>query len=320
MRGMFYDWHRNGQTIAQDGYTTDLIAAECVDWIAATPADKPFFLFVPFNAVHGPDEAPQPLIDKYTPVTEKHRDLSPAKRSNLAVQYAMLDSMDSAIGRVLKALDSRGVADNTLVVFFNDNGGRQENPPFRDGKGSTYEGGVRVPCLWNWKGHIPAGTTCDGLAHAVDLYPTLVGLAGGSLEQPLALDGLDLWEMISQGAASPRTEVVLSVPGSMESETGTPAIRSGNYKLVGAELFDLATDAAETTNIATANPEIAARLHRRLNDLAAERRTPEVHANVSRGLDRPLLVFGEQENANPPDWLAEYVRTHGEPKERRDVR
>jgi arylsulfatase A-like enzyme len=317
LRDTYYDWHRNGETIQQDGYTTDLIAAECVDVIAARPADQPFFLYVPFNAVHGPHAAPDELVAKYARRLPKQSDLSLSQRNGLALQYAMIDAMDSAIGRVRDALKAKGVLDNTLILFFNDNGGPRENPPMRGGKGDTFEGGVRVPCLVCWPGHVPAGATRDGLAHVADLYPTLVNLAGGTLNQPLPIDGVDQWEMISQGKPSPRREVVHSVPGSMDSETGQPAIRQGDYKLVGSMLFDLAQDPAETTDIAADHPDVVRALSQRLRELSEGRRPPEVHHNISGTIDEPLLVFGEQENSHPPAWLPEYIRTHGVAKLRR---
>ncbi|MEJ7637091.1 MAG: sulfatase-like hydrolase/transferase [Singulisphaera sp.] len=134
----------------------------------------------------------------------------------------MLECMDVSIGRMLAALDRKGVLANTLVVYFNDNGGlrRIGNAPLRGSKGETYEGGVRVPCVLRWPGRIEAGTTSDALLHAVDLYPTLVRLAGGSLDQPLALDGKDAWGAMTRGEPSPHDEIVLSVPGFAASETG----------------------------------------------------------------------------------------------------
>ena len=159
-------------------------------------------------------------------------------------------------------MELKGVLDNTLVVFFNDNGGRQHNPPFRGGKGDTYEGGVRVPCLFRWPGRVPAGGVVEGMVHVVDLYPTLLKLAGGSLDQKLPLDGVDMWEVITRGKSSPRTEVVHSLPGS-NVETGEMAIRVGPWKLVGEELYNLDSDTAETTDLAAEHSEVHRRFHER---------------------------------------------------------
>jgi arylsulfatase A-like enzyme len=299
-----YDWHRNGETIREEGYTTDLIAAEFERLVAARKTDRPFFYYVPFNATHGPDEAPKDLVEKYRRVVAKETgEVRPSLREFRALKYAMLERMDTAIGRMLAALEARGLRENTLVVFFNDNGGRLENLPLRGGKGDTYEGGVRVPCLFHWPGRVPAGRSLDAVAHAVDLYPTLLRLAGGSLEQTLLLDGLDLWPTLTQGRPSPRTEVVHGLPGD-DVDTGEPALRDGPWKLVGQELYNLDTDPAEKTDLAARHPEIHQRLHARIQQLVSERRPPEKHLKIPA---RPLLVFGEQENSNPPPWLQPYL-------------
>ena len=140
-------------------------------------------------------------------------DLSPARREFNAMKYAMLESMDQAVGRILASLESRGVLDDTLIVFFNDNGGRKENPPYRGGKGETFEGGVRVPCILRWPDRVPAGQSVDGMIHVVDLYPTLLRQAGASLDQPLPLDGMDMWNTITSDQDSPRQEVVHASTG-----------------------------------------------------------------------------------------------------------
>jgi len=265
-------------------------------------------LRAPFNAVHGPNEAPSELIRKYRALVEKQPgNLAPSKKEFLAVKYAMLESMDMAIGRMLKALAAKGVLDDTLLVFFNDNGGRLDNPPYQGGKGDTFEGGVRVSCIFRWPGKVPANSSVDGMTHVVDLYPTLIRQAGGSLKQKLPLDGMDIWDTITKGKESPRSEVVHSLPGE-HSDTGEMSIRQGAFKLVGKELFNIERDPAEAHDIAAAHPEIYQSLHKRLLELVDQRREPEIHTNISKTIKEPLLVFGEEENANPPSWLAPYLK------------
>ncbi|MCP4786327.1 MAG: arylsulfatase [Fuerstiella sp.] len=308
VRDHYYDWHRNEQTIREDGYSTDLIASECGRVIAAHDARQPFFLYVPINAVHGPNEAPPELTKKYQAMVEKQPGrLSPSKKSFLALKYAMLESMDVAIGNILNDLEARGVLDDTLIVFFNDNGGRIENPPYRGGKGDTFEGGVRVPCIFRWPGKVPANRSVDGMMHVVDLFPTLLSQGNGSLKQDLPLDGMDMWGVISGDNESPRTEVVHSLPGE-HSDTGEMSIRQGRFKLVGKALFDIEGDSAETDDIAAEYPLIYQSLRERLNRLESERRTPEVHTNITSTIETPLLVFGKEENANPPSWLVPYLK------------
>lgn len=307
-RERYYDWHRNEQTLREEGYSTDLIGRECSRVIASHKGKKPMFLYVPFNAVHGPDEAPPELKQKYEAILQKQSgDLPPSQQRFLTLKYAMLESMDRAIGKILDALETRGELDNTLIVFFNDNGGRKNNPPYRGGKGDTFEGGVRVPCLIRWLGKVPANRSIDGMMHDVDLYPTLLNQASGSLEQKLPLDGMDLWEVITGDKESPRTEVVHSLPGE-HSDTGVMSIRQGRYKLVGEELFDIEQDPAETTDLAAKHPGIYQSLRKRIQELAKERRLPEVHTNITRTIDTPLLVFGKEENENPPSWLPPHLK------------
>jgi arylsulfatase A-like enzyme len=309
VRDRTYDWHRNGEPVREEGYATDLLAREFERLLAARQSQRQFFYYVPFNAVHGPDEAPPELAEKYRTMYEQHPGDAPERRRALwAIKSAMLESLDMAVGRILAALKAKGVLENTLIVFFNDNGGRQDNPPFRGGKGETYEGGVRVPCLFYWPGHVPAGGRAEGMVHVVDLYPTLLKLAGGSLDQKLPLDGIDIWEVITRGQPSPRTEVVHSLPGDTV-ETGAMSIRQGPWKLVGPELYNVETDPAETTDLASKQSEIYQRLHRRIEQLVKERRPPEPHLKVP---DKRLLVFGEKENAHPPSWLPGYLDSLGE--------
>ena len=308
-RERFYDWHRNEQVLREEGYTTDLIGQEATKVIESLDTEKPFFLYIPFTATHGPDEAPEALVDQYRKVAATQLDDLPrSRREFYAKKYAMLDLMDQAIGRILASLETRGVLDNTLVVFFNDNGGRIENPPYRGGKGKTFEGGVRVPCLVRWLDQIPAGRRAAGMMHVVDLYPTLLGQARASLDQPLPLDGMDMWDTITLDEESPRREVVHSLPGE-HIDTGPISIRHGAYKLVDGSLFNIEQDPAETNDLATKHPDIYQSLHQRLLQLVNERRTPETHTNITKTISEPLLVFGKEENANPPAWLAPYLKS-----------
>ena len=302
-RGLWYDWHRDGETIREDGYTTDLFAREFERLMAARNNDRPFFYYVAFNAMHSPYDAPPRLVDKY----RKLAAAAPRLGKNAPPQeLATLESMDTAIGKMIAAMNAKGVLDNTLIVFFNDNGGANENPPFRGGKGSTCEGGVRVPCIIHWPGHVPADKMVDGMVHVTDLYPTLLKLAGGSLDQPLPLDGMDMWDVFTGRKPSPRTEVVHNLPNGGRGEMGEMSICQEPWKLVGKELYDLSNDSGEKTDMAAKHPDIYQKLNARIQQLVAERRPPEKHLNIP---DNPLLVLGEKENAHPPAWLQPYLDT-----------
>jgi arylsulfatase A-like enzyme len=287
LRGGTYDWHRNERPLLEPGYSTFLIADEFVRVLEKHDRARPFFYYVPFNAVHGPHRAPPEFVQKHQGNT----------------QHAMLECMDIAIGRMLAALEKKGVLDETLVIFFNDNGGpgRQSNAPYRGTKTETYEGGVRVACAMRWPGKIKAGSKTDEMLHVVDFYPTLVHLGGGSLQQPLPLDGRDAWPTIAEGKPTPHSEIVLSLPGLEESETGTPAIRVGDFKLVGDELYNIRRDPYETDDLAAAQPQKVRELKARLTALSSERRTPEKHDRITDG---PLLLYGEEENKRGiPEWV-----------------
>jgi arylsulfatase A-like enzyme len=280
-----YDWHRNEQPLQEQGYVTDLIAAEAERVIAAQNHDRPFFLYVAFNAPHGPlDHAPRYVKE-------------------FGILGATLKIMDDSVGRVLTALEKKGLSQNTLVIFTNDNGGLTEesNRPLRGKKDTNWEGGVRVPALLRWPGVIEAGRTSTSLIHMTDFYPTLIKLAGGSLEQDLPLDGLDMTRMLLQRQPSPRDEIIFEVAGSVR----VPAIRQGDHKLVGHELFNLALDPGETTDIATFHPQIVARLKARLKEVSSER--PPLGEMTALMVPPLPYIYGELENRNPPKWLIEVV-------------
>lgn len=280
-----YDWHRNEQPIHEEGYTTDLIAAECVRVIEEQSADRPFFIYVPFNAVHGPINIVPRHTDKYS------------------ARDAALKCYDEGVGRILAALKDNGFADNTLLICTNDNGGLQEewNYPFRGTKNTTFEGGVRVPTVVRWPGKTAAGSKNDGMMHIIDCFATFVGLAGGSLEQERKLDSLDMTPMLFNGEPSSRDEIVFEVTGSVR----VPTIRKGNYKLMGDLLFNIKEDPSETTDIAADHPELVAKLSARLQAVGAER--PPLGDKPNLMTPALPYVYGETENQNAPAWLIEKV-------------
>jgi arylsulfatase A-like enzyme len=284
-----YDWHRNQKPIKEEGYATDLIAAEAARVIAAQKKGKPFFVYVPFNAVHGPLDLPPGFKGD--------------KNNQLAIRDAMLKSLDDAVGRIVKAIDDNGFKDNTLVVFTNDNGPvlAEMSEPYRGTKNTTFEGGVRVPCLVRWPEKVKAGTKNDGMMFVADWYATFITLAEGKHQQKLPVDAHDMTEMLFAGKKSPRNEIVFEVKGSVR----LPTIRSGDYKLMGDMLFDIKNDPYEKKDVAARHQEIVKKLSARLAKVGAER--PPLG-------DKPLLmdpplpyVYGLNENRQVPDWLKKHV-------------
>ena len=190
------DWFRNGEPLKEEGYATHLIADEACKVIETGDKSKPLFLYVPFNGVHSPFQVPDQYLKPYG-------DLK-GNRQKLA---GMLAAVDEAIGKIEESLKKAGMLEKTLIVFSSDNGGPPpgDNTPLRDFKGSIYEGGTRAAAFATWPGRIPADKRVTQPMHMVDWYPTLIKLAGGSLEQKLPVDGLDVWPMLTQGAPSPKT-------------------------------------------------------------------------------------------------------------------
>jgi arylsulfatase A-like enzyme len=276
------DWYRDNQPQEEKGYTTTLIGDDAVRLIQRHDTKTPLYLYLTFNAPHTPYQAPQEYIDRYPGIED------PTRRT-----YAgMVSCLDDEVGRVVDALDKKGMRGNTLILFHSDNGGTRnamfagvmadmskikipcDNGPYKEGKGTLYEGATRVCALANWPGHIKPGTV-DALIHVVDLYPTLAYLGGASTAKCKPLDGLNVWDAVANGKPSPRTEIVYNV------EPFRAAVRQGKWKLIwrtllpaSVDLYDLSQDPSETTNLAVTNPEKVAQLQKRINELAAESAKP----------------------------------------------
>ncbi|HVJ67599.1 MAG TPA: arylsulfatase, partial [Caulifigura sp.] len=215
-----FDWHRDDKVSRDEGYSTVLVGDEAVKRIKERNKSKPLFLYVPFNAVHTPLQALESDLAKYAHIKEKKRQ----------TYCAMMSCLDDQVGKIVKALDDEKIRENTLILFSSDNGGPlgsgATNGDLRAGKGTLYEGGVRVCAMANWPGKIKAGTVVNEPLHIVDIFPTLLTLAGAKLEQKLPLDGFDAWATISSGAKTPHKEI-------LHNTTPTSgAIRMGDWKLV----------------------------------------------------------------------------------------
>ena len=292
------DWFRNEQRVTEQGYVTRLLGDDAVRLIESHDTGAPLFLYLAFTAPHAPYQAPQKYLDRYADIAD------PARRA----YAAMISAMDDEIGRVVRALEQRGMRGNSLIIFQSDNGGPRsaavtgevdmsgstipaDNGAYRDGKASLYEGGTRVVALANWPGHIPPGTVVDEPIHIVDMYPTLTALAGAPLGAAKPLDGLNVWPTLSARQPSPRSEVVYGV------EPFRAAVRQGPWKLVWQatlpsrlELYDLSRDASETTDVAAGHPAQVAALQRRAEALAREA-VPPLIMGEALGVVRSVL-FG----------------------------
>lgn len=287
-----YDWHRNQKPLKEEGYATDLFAAEAERMIAAQKKNaegKPFFMYLPFNAVHGPiNEVPRHAT------------------KDVNARQAALKCFDDAVGRIMKALEDNGLADNTVLVFANDNGGLTQamSDPYRGTKNTTYEGGVRVPCVVRWPGRVAPGTEHDGMMFIADFYSTFITLAGGKHEQALPVDSIDMTAMLFAGRqTSPRTEVAFEVKGSVRAAT----LRAGDWKIMGDRLYNIEEDPYERFDVASKFPQVFARMKARLADLAAQR--PPL-GDKPLLMDPPLpFVYGMHENNEVPQWLIDHVQS-----------
>ncbi len=274
VRNGIVDWHRNGERVEEEGYTTHLLAREAVRIVEGHDAAQPLFLYVPFNAVHTPLQVPDAYLAPYAKLPEPRRKLA-----------GMLAAMDEAVGQIVAAIEAKGMRGSTLFVFASDNGGPSpgrltDNGPLRGGKAGLYEGGVRVCAFATFDGVIPAGERVAEPLHMVDWYPTLLRLAGASLgkdAQPLPIDGLDLWPTLVSGAPSPHAEILLN------AAPHEGAIRVGRWKLKlrsagegqQVELFDVVADRGETQDLAGTQPERVADLRARYDRLAAQAVPPK---------------------------------------------
>jgi arylsulfatase A-like enzyme len=306
-----HDWHRNDESSRDEGYATELIGKEAARVVREhDPAKKrPLFLYVPFNGVHSPYQVPA-----------KYEELYPQLEGRRRTYAGMVTAVDEAVGQIVAALREAKLLEQTLIIFSSDNGGPApgkitSNGPLRAGKGTVYEGGVRVAAFATWPGQIPAGRTIKEPLHMVDWYPTLLKLAGAVRPQTLPLDGRDIWPVLTKGAATPHNHLILNA----SPEGG--AVRAGRWKLVikagvgerpkqggkpkqrpesnsgnnlnnsVLELFDLAVDPGEATNLAEANPDKVKELLA-LYEAALREAVPPKTGPKPRGFQSPA-VWGE---------------------------
>lgn len=270
------DWYRNNRKLDEPGYVTTLLGKDAVRHIRQHDPAKPLFMYLAFTAPHTPFQAPKEYVDRFNSIADPNR----------RTYAAMINAMDEQIGAVLAELSRKGMREDTLVIFHSDNGGvtsaafagqietkgqlPARNTPLRNGKGSLDEGGTRAVALANWPGQIKPGKV-DQPMHVVDMLPTLAARAGASLAGTKPLDGVDVWQTLSQGAPSPRTEIVYNV------EMFRAALRQGDWKLnlratlpAKVELYNITKDPGETTNLAAENTPLVAALQKRIDDLSKE--------------------------------------------------
>ncbi len=250
-------------------YTTDKYAERAVDWLEHHQ-DRPWFLYLPFNAQHAPLQAPQKYLDRFPNITDEKR----------KIFAGMMSAMDDAVGQVMAKVRELGQEERTLVFYISDNGGptrstTSQNGPLRGFKMTTFEGGTRVPFIAQWKGTWPQGATYELPVLNLDILPTCIAAAGGTNMANSQLDGVDLAPYVTgQKAGTPHRDIFWRFGAQW-------AVRSGDWKLVVSnggsgqpELYNLAKDLGEAHNLAAAEPARVAELQKLYDAWNAEQAPP----------------------------------------------
>jgi arylsulfatase A-like enzyme len=263
--------HGRGHFSPSGEYFTDRATDAAIDFMEKNK-DKPFFVYLSHHAVHTPIQAKKEMIEKYRK--------KPGSGGQKDPTYAaMIESVDESVGRVVDKVDKLGLADNTVVFFFSDNGGVvgiTSMDPLRGGKGMLYEGGVRVPLIVRWPGEVRAGSVCDVPVMGIDFYPTMLELAGAPEPSEQILDGESIVPLLRRSGRLKRKAVFWHFPAYLEANYGwkgiwrtTPAgaVRQGYWKLIEyfedgrLELYNLKDDIGEQNNLAQDMPAKTRELH-----------------------------------------------------------
>ncbi len=257
-RGMAQNW----QSPEDDGHNVNIITEKSLDFMEKNK-NRPFFLQMSHNSVHGPLMEKQPLIEKY-----KNRPGADEDK-NHPVTAAMTETLDHSVGQVMKKLDELGLTENTLLIYYSDNGNKEttvDQDPLRAGKGLLYEGGIRVPFIVRWPGHTPPGSVNHEPISSVDFLPTFLDILDINLKNT-ALDGKSMLALIRGGSTIDREAIYWHYPHYHRFSFPGGAIRQGKYKLIerydkslwnhpeAFELYDLEEDIGEQNNLATQMPE-----------------------------------------------------------------
>ena len=322
------DWQHGYTSVEEHGYSTDLLTDHAVGFIARHAGrGAPFLLYVPYNAVHSPWQAREDILPRYADLPgidlprgaeESNEDIltyvgdADGRREKRRITAAMGESLDTGVGRILDALDAHGIADNTFLLFFSDNGGVvgvSDNTPFRGAKASVYEGGIRVAAAARWPaGGISGGGEVSAPVAYIDVLPTLLGIAGLEAPTERVLDGRDVLGVLNGSEEdSPRDLYSYVAVGSGAAEQ--VAVIEPEWKLVvvGPELtepgaaersrmmlYAIASDPHEVEDMSAEHPEVVSRMLEK--------------AVAFRALQPPNAVppynAGREGFVAPPDWKA----------------
>ncbi len=324
--GFFAPWNIPTLENAPDGtYLTDHLTDQAIDLIRRR-GETPFFLNLWHYAVHTPIQAPAHLVEKYrrkaerlkldqiNPIVEGdffpciHKSDQRITRRILQsdpAYAAMIENLDTNIGRLLDVLDAEGIVENTLVVFTSDNGGLATaegaptcNAPMSEGKGWAYEGGVRVCQLACWPGKIPAGSVCTDNVASMDFYPTFLEAAGLPLIPEQHVDGISLLDTMTNHQTLPERPIFWHFPHyGNQGDSPSGSVLEGDWKLIQhfererIELYNLTRDVSESCDVADDYPEIRDRLFQKLQNWQheVEANIPKLNPDWEQKLKRPRI-------------------------------
>ena len=320
----------NGSFVKTKGYCTDIFFTQGLRWIKAN-RDKRFFAYITTNAPHGPLVCPEPY---YKPYEKAGLD------GNAARFYGMITNIDDNVGILLKKLDEWNLTDRTLVIFMTDNGSAQAGPRggrrrrkpknapaeqpappkpkalfnagMRGKKGSSYEGGTRVPCFMRWKGRIREGADVAALSGHIDLLPTLAELAGAKIPAGVKLDGRSLVAVLKDPKAKWPDRYIFVHRGrwgkgkAADAKYSACAVRSQRFRLVNnKELYDISADPGETTNVIDKHSEVVAKMREAYDQWWSEVLPAMVNEDAPVPKENPFKVLYRKQAASDrgiPAW------------------
>ena len=277
----------NGQIVQGKGFIVDDLFNHAIDFIS-TNRENPFFVYLPLNTPHSPMQVPDKFWDRF-----KDKEIVPdptkenAKKQNIThtrAALAMCENIDENVGRLLKELDESKLADNTIVIYFSDNGpnGSRFNAGMRGRKGSTHEGGLRSPCVIRYPKAIKPGTKIQSIYGAIDLLPTLAEFAGIEYEPKKELDGISMAPLLQGASVRMQDRMIFS------AWNGKTTVRTNRYRLQGSgALYEVASDPMERTDISKSSPQALKTLTAALGQWIAETKPVK---SKNAGVKRPITL------------------------------
>jgi len=320
--------HRNNEAVNTSGYCTDVFTDGAVDFLKQNQ-ENPFFLYVAYNAPHGPLQVPEHYLERYAPMEMNlnERQTRSAKRV-----YAMVENIDENVGRILDQLESLSLLDNTIVIFMTDNGPipARYNGGLRGLKSSVYEGGIRVPFFIRYPELFEAGSRIETPVAHVDVLPTLLDICGLQHEVPQGIDGMSFLPLLEgEDEAFMDRSLYWQWARGYPEPYANVAIRKGTYKLVGHaestadigafELFNLEDDPAEAHNLVDVERDKALELKKEWDQwywkTVVEEGNPKVQgAVINPQFENPVIFSRNDAKGTPEQWLRDAVFSYWDVK------